>query len=131
MDTGAMFGFMDIIVLGCGIYGLYSWNMLVNKHEIIKTFLIGGSNQPQDCTDIEGFANYMGPKLLILSVVMIVFGGISAYNDYVQSIGMIYWVLTAGFFAAIVWYCVMLRKADRMFFEKKNGTIKSKAMNKK
>ena len=42
MDTTniyASFGFIDIIVMCIGVYGFYSWHMLVNKHEIKKTLL--------------------------------------------------------------------------------------------
>lgn len=134
MDTNSMFGFMDLVVMACGIYGIYSWYMLVKKLEIKKAFLIGGTNQPADCSDVQGFADFMGSKLLILSLTMIIFGGISAINDYIQSVGVIIWIFMAAFFGTIVWYCLQLRKADRKFFAKgtKTGnTIKSKALNKK
>ena len=134
MDTNSMFGFMDLIVMACGVYGIYSWYMLVKKLEIKKTFLIGGTNQPGDCNDVQGFADFMGTKLLILSLAMIIFGGVSAINDYITSVGVIIWVLMAVFFAVIIWYCVQLRKADQMFFAKgakAGNTIKNKALNKK
>ena len=134
MDTNSMFGFMDIIVMGCGAYGIYSWYLLVKKLEIKKTFLIGGTAMPEDCKDVQGFADFIGTKLLIFSTVMVVFGGISAINDYVQSIGFVMWVLMAMFFAVLVWYCIQLRKADQMFFakgSKPGSSIKNKALNKK
>lgn len=134
MNTGSMFGFMDLIVIGCGVYGIYSWYKLVKEHEIKKAYLVGGTSQPSDCKDVPAFADFMGTKLLILSLGMIIFGGVSAINDYVQSVGAIIWVLMAIFLALIIWYCVQLRKADQMFFSKtaKTGnTIKNKALNKK
>lgn len=134
METGVMFGIMDLVVTGCGIYGIYSWYMLVKKLVIKKAFLIGGTNQPDDCRDIQGFADFMGTKLMILSIAMIVFGAVSAVNDYIQSVGIIIWILMAIFLIAIIWYCVQLRKADEMFFSqgaKTGNTIKNKALNKK
>ena len=109
-DVYSMFGFMDIIVMACGVYGLYSWYMLVYKHEIKKTFLIGGDTTPEQCNDIEGFASYMGTKLLVLDIAMLVFGGLSAYNSYIGDVGPVIWVGLIGFLAIIVWYCVFLRK---------------------
>lgn len=134
MDTNSMFGFMDIIIMGCGVYGLYSWYLLVKKLEIKKTFLTGSATQPEDCTDVQGFADFIGTKLLIFSISMLLFGGVSAINDYVQSLGVLIWVVMAMFFAVLVWYTIQLRKSDQLFFEKgvKTGnTIKNKALNKK
>ena len=135
MDTAtmnSMFSFMDYIVLGCGVYGVYSWYLLVKKHEIKKAFLLGGDTTPEKCTDIDGFANSVGTKLLIASISMLVFSGISLFNTFVQSIGVFYWVAMALFLGVLVWYMAALRKANDKFFS--SGTskgIKNKALNKK
>ena len=118
MDTNQMFGFMDYIVLGCGVYGVYSWYMLVKKNEIKKAFLLGGDNTPEDCTDVAGFADMIGIKLLIASIGMLVFGSLSLYNTYVQDLGAILWVGMILFLGILVWYCVMLRKAHLKYFPK-------------
>ena len=135
MDTTniyASFGFIDIIVMCIGVYGFYSWYMLVNKHEIKKTLLLGGSTTPEQCNDVEGFANYMGTKLFVLSADLLIFGALSAYNSYVKEVGMILWIGMAIFLAIIIWYCVYLRKADGLFFSATGKkTIKDKALNKK
>lgn len=135
MDTNQMFGFMDYIVLGCGVYGVYSWYMLVKKNEIKKAFLLGGDNTPEDCTDVAGFADMIGIKLLIASIGMLVFGSLSLYNTYVQDLGAILWVGMILFLGILVWYCVMLRKAHLKYFPKtpvkKGSSIKNKALNKK
>ena len=135
MDTNQMFGFMDYIVLGCGVYGVYSWYMLVKKNEIKKALLLGGDNNPEDCTDVAGFADMIGTKLLIASIGMLVFGSLSLYNTYVQDLGAILWVGMILFLGILVWYCVMLRKAHLKYFPKtpvkKGSSIKNKALNKK
>ena len=129
MDIYSSFGFIDVIVAVVGVYGFYSWYMLVKKHEIKKTLLIGGDNNPAKCKDIEGFAGFMGTKLLILSAAMVVFGGLSAYSSYVQSVGNIIWVGLAIFLAVVIWYCVQLRKASELYFDK--GTAKGNMMKNK
>lgn len=137
MDTTtmtSMFGFMDFLVIGCGVYGLYSWYMLVKRHEIKKAFLLGGDNNPEKCTDIEGFANSIGTKLLITSICMLVFSAVSLYNSYEQSIGVYYWAAMGLFLAELVWYGIVLRKANDKYFASgnlKGNTIKNKALNKK
>lgn len=133
MDIYSSFGFIDVIVAVVGVYGFYSWYMLVNKHEIKKTLLIGGDTNPAKCKDIEGFASFMGTKLLNLSIAMVVFGGLSAYSSYVQSIGNVIWIGLAIFLAVVIWYCVQLRKASETYFDKgviKGNTIKNKALKK-
>ncbi len=134
MDTVQMFGFMDYIVLACGVYGVYSWYMLVKKHEIKKAFLIGGDNTPEKCTDVAGFADMIGTKLLIASIGMIVFSCLSLYNSYKQDLGAVFWVAMVLFLGMLVWYCVMLRKAHLKYFPTgpvKSSNIKNKALNKK
>ena len=133
MDFNSSFGFIDIFVVCAGFYGFYSWYKLVKEHEIKKTFLIGGNSTPQQCTDIEGFAEFMGNKLLILSAAMVVFGSFSAYNSFVADVGPSIWFGMAAFLVIIVWYCVQLRKAATLYFNEKgkNGkSIKEKALKK-
>ncbi len=133
MDTTQMFGFMDYIVLACGFYGVYSWYMLVKKHEIKKAFLLGGDNTPERCTDVEGFAKMVGTKLLIASIGMIAFSCLSLYNSYKQDLGAIFWIAMVLFLGLLVWYCMMLRKANFKYFPTTpaKGSIKNKALNKK
>lgn len=133
MDIYSSFGFIDVIVAIVGVYGFYSWYMLVKKHEIKKTLLIGGDTNPARCNDIEGFAKFMGTKLLVLSTAMVIFGSISSYSSYVQNIGNFIWVGLAIFLVIVIWYCVQLRKASEIYFDKgavKGNTIKNKALKK-
>lgn len=133
MDITTSFGLIDLIVAGAGFYGFYSWYLLTKKHEIKKTFLIGGSTAPEQCSDIDGFAAFIGKKLLIFSAAMVIYGGLSAYHSYVGDIGVLLWISMALFLAVIIWYCIQLRKADQLFFQAqgKNGkSVKDRALNK-
>ena len=127
-NTYASFGFIDIIVMCVGVYGFYSWYMLVKKHEIKKTLLLGGSTTPAQCVDIEGFVSYMSTKLLIVSADMLIFGAFSAYNSFIKEVGMILWIGMAIFLAIITWYCMHLRKADKLYFSAGGKSIKDKAL---
>lgn len=132
MNTGSMFGFIDMVVLGCGLYGIYSWYLLLYKKEIKKMFLLGGDYQPEGCSDIDGFAKAMGTKLLIVSIAMILFSGLSMYNDNVASVGVFYWIALVLFLVLLTWYSAMLRKYNKQYFaESRLKNIKDKALNKK
>lgn len=132
MNTGSMFGFIDMVVLGCGLYGIYSWYLLLYKKEIKKMFLLGGDYQPEGCSDIDGFAKAMGTKLLIVSIAMILFSGLSMYNDNVASVGVFYWIALVLFLVLLTWYSAMLRKYNKQYFaESRSKNIKDKALNKK
>ena len=132
MNTGSMFGFIDMVVLGCGLYGIYSWYLLLYKKEIKKMFLLGGDYQPEGCSDIDGFAKAMGTKLLIVSIAMILFSGLSLYNDNVASVGVFYWIALVLFLVLLTWYSAMLRKYNKQYFaESRLKNIKDKALNKK
>lgn len=132
MNTGSMFGFIDMVVLGCGLYGIYSWYLLLYKKEIKKMFLLGGDYQPEGCSDIDGFAKAMGTKLLIVSIAMILFSGLSLYNDNVASVGVFYWIALVLFLVLLTWYSAMLRKYNKQYFaESRSKNIKDKALNKK
>lgn len=127
------FGIIDLIVFAVGFYGFYSWYLLTKKQEIKKLLLLGGSYTPEQCTDVRGFAEFMGTKLLILSAVMVVYGGVSVYDSMVEPIGAALWIGMAVFLAVIVWYCVELRKGNQCYFSldaKSGKSIKEKAMKK-
>ena len=132
MDANSMFSFMDLLVVGCGVYGIYSWYLLVYQHEIKKAFLLGGDYRPEGCKDIQGFAKAIGPKLLATSIGMLVFSGLSLFNDKVANIGVIYWIAFVLFLALLIWYSMVLRKANKEYFaENKSKDIKNKALNKR
>lgn len=127
------FGIIDMIIFVVGFYGVYSWYLLTKKQEIKKLLLIGGNYTPEQCTDVKGFAEFMGTKLLILSGAMVVYGAVSAYDSMVKSIGVALWICMAIFLAVIVWYCVELRKGNSRYFSldaKAGKSIKEKAMKK-
>lgn len=127
------FGIIDLIIFAVGFYGVYSWYLLTKKQEIKKLLLIGGNYTPEQCIDVNGFAEFMGTKLLILSAAMVVYGAVSAYDSMVKSMGAVLWVCMAIFLAVIVWYCVELRKGNSRYFSldaKAEKSIKEKAMKK-
>lgn len=54
-DMNSMFGFVSIIVLGCGIYALYAYFMMKKNGHINETLLLGKSYSEYMCKDKETF----------------------------------------------------------------------------
>ncbi len=116
MDTNQMFAFMDILMIGAGLYLLYSWYILMFKGEIREGVLIQ-SGLGRKCKDIEGYKKYIGPKLLAFTVCAIIAGGIGLYSDYVKPINSyVYLALTGVFFVALIFFIRASKKAQDMFF---------------
>lgn len=115
MDN-SIFSLIDILVLGCGFYALYSAYMLQKDGTIIRTFLVQKDTDLTSCKDLQGYANYMSPKLYMLGTVMIINGLVSLINTYVVTIETLFWVMMAVFLGVLVWYGLQTRKAMEKFF---------------
>ena len=71
MDT--IWNITDLIVLGAGFYALYAAYVLRTQGKIVKTFLVFKDTDVSSCKDLQGYANLMSPKLMVLGGVMVAF----------------------------------------------------------
>lgn len=115
MDN-SIFSMVDILVLGCGIYALYSAFVLQREGKIIRTFLVRKDTDLDSCKDLQGYANYMSPKLWLLGVIMILNGLVSLLNTYVVEIQTLFWVMMSIFLITLIWYGMQTRNAMKKFF---------------
>ena len=115
MDN-SVFSMVDILVLGCGIYALYSAFVLQREGKIIRTFLVLKDTDLDSCRDLQGYANYMSPKLQLLGIVMILNGVVSLLNTYVVEIRNLFWIMMGVFLIVLIWYGMQARKAMKNFF---------------
>lgn len=114
------FSFMDLIILGGGIYILYGWYLLVFKNEIKPGLLIPQNLSPKACLDPEGFKKYMGPRTLIFGLSAVASGAIGLFQDFAGSVPpAVYWVFFVLFLAVVIWYMIATKKAQKMFFNVK------------
>lgn len=110
---------MLIMLFGFGIYGLYS-AIRLRKEQLLfpNKFLYPGNCDPAACLDPGEFIDYIVPRALILSVALILLGGLLALNIFVLHIDS--WLMDLGMIvmpvAVIVWYCVVQRKAAKHFW---------------
>lgn len=110
---------MLIMLFGFGIYGLYS-AIRLRKEQLLfpNKFLYPGNCDPAACLDPGEFIDYIVPRALILSVALILLGGLLALNIFVLHIDS--WLIDLGMIvmpvAVIVWFCVVQRKAAKHFW---------------
>ena len=111
-----LFNLIDIIVFGFGFYALYSAYVLQREGKIIRTFLVFKETDVEACTDLQGYANFMAPKLWALGGIMILYGAASMVNTYVVNIGTLFGVMMVVFLLALIWYGLEARKAVNKYF---------------
>lgn len=111
-----IWNFMDIIILGLGVYGLYSAYMLQNKGEIIKLFLVFKDTDVRACKDLPGYAALMAPKLYTLSTIMVVYGIISLINTYLVNVAGLYTLFVILFIGSLLWYGMAVSRALKIYF---------------
>ncbi|HCI73614.1 MAG TPA: hypothetical protein DHV42_03630 [Lachnospiraceae bacterium] len=116
MDVNQMFGIMDFIMVGAGLYLLYAWYLLKFKNQIKEGVLIqsGGFKR---CKDIEGYKKYIAPKLLLFALCALASGALGLYSDYVKPVNnYVYLGCTGLFFVVLVLFVRYIKKAQTMFF---------------
>ena len=116
MNTNSIFGIMDFLILGAGLYIFYSWYLLQYKGEIKEGVLVP-QGYAKRCKDLDGFRSFIGPKVLALGIVSLLSGGICLYSDYVKSVSSyIYLGVTALFFIVLIWFITQTKKAQKLYF---------------
>lgn len=111
-----MFGFLSIIVLGCGIYSFYAYIQMKKGGAINETLLLGRSYEEYKCKDREAFLSKALPAVLIFAIAATVYGVIDFIHCYIkpmQTLDMVFMVL---FLAVLVAFLVYTGKLKKMYF---------------
>lgn len=116
MDYNSMFSLIDLMVLAFGFYALYSAFVLHKDGKVIRTFLVFKDTDINDCKDLQGYANFMAPKLYTLGAIMIAYGVISMLNTYVVEIPTLFAIMMIGFLIVLIWYALEVKKALKKYF---------------
>ncbi|MDD2958138.1 MAG: hypothetical protein PHE06_08445 [Lachnospiraceae bacterium] len=117
MDTNSVFGLMDVIVFGCGLYIIYVYYLLMAKNEIKKGVLVPQNTEPKKCKDLEGYKKFMGPRTLIFGIVATLSGGLGLYQDFVGPIdSRLYLAFVVLFIVVIIWFIMAVKKAEKLFW---------------
>ena len=108
---------MDLIVLGCGVYILYAYYLLVVKNEIKQGVLVPQKTDTKKCKYFEGYKKFMAPKVLIFGISACASGGLGLFQDYVAPVNAYLYVgLFVVFFAVMVWFLMSTKKAEKLFW---------------
>lgn len=119
MDTNSMFGIMDLIIAGGGIYVIYQYIVMVTTRKLQTNMLLPKEIDPKKCRDTEGYINYIGMKQLAFGIVGTICGAIGLIQDYTQKIGAgVYFAGMLVFVIVAVWYSVALKKGIKEFWGK-------------
>ncbi len=111
-----LFGFVSVIVFGCGIYSLYAYFQMKKTGNINETLLLGKSYAEHLCRDKKGFLEKAMPAVLVFSLTAIGYGAVDMVHCYVTPLGAID---TAGmilFLAVIVWFMAYTTKLKKKFW---------------
>lgn len=117
MDSGSVFGLMDLMVLACGGYILYAYYLLMTKNEIKKGVLLPQNQEAKKCKDMEAYKKFIGPKTLLCGLAAVASGGVGLYQDYVGPVSIIlYQGLFILFIVIIIWFVVSIKQAEKRFW---------------
>ena len=126
-QTGMMSGMLDmfdvlmlLMFVGIGIYGLYS-AIRLRREQILfpNKFLYPGGCVPEECLDPGEFIDFIVPRTIILSVLLIVMGGLFALNTFVIKIESFYatlaWIVVP--IVVLGWFGIFVhRKAAKLYW---------------
>ena len=113
---GNVFGFVSILVFGCGLYGLYAYIMMKKDGHINETLLLGKSYMEHMCQNREEFVKKSLPAVLIFGIAATVYGAIDMIHWFVTPIPVLDYIGLAVFLVILVWYMVYTSKLKKQYF---------------
>lgn len=111
-----MFGFISVLILGCGLYALYAYMNMKKGGPINETLLLGKGYDEHKCKDREAFVQKALPAMLIFGIATVLYGAIDVYHYFVSPLGIIDTIGMIIFFAVLVWYMIYTTKLKRQYF---------------
>ncbi len=112
----SVFGFISIMVFGCGIYGLYAYIQMRRDGHINETLLLGKKYTEYMCKDKDAFIKKALPAVLVFGISAMVYGAIDMIHCFVTPIEVLDYIGLAVFLAVLVWYMVYTTKLKNKYF---------------
>lgn len=111
---------LALIMLGSGIYCLYTWlRLVVTKRLFRNGLLVPKEKKISDCADEEEYIRYTMPSLTVMALMTTAYGVLITLNDVFELAllpypwGLVPLVLTLG---SMAWYGVRNARANRDYF---------------
>lgn len=111
--------FLSVMVLGCAVYGLYAAiRVRVTYMLFPNKFLFPANCKMEDCLDEDGYIEYIVPRLMIWSILMLIVGIVYSLNAFVFFYGG--WIIDIATIvvpvAVIGWLMVIQRSSAKRFW---------------
>lgn len=106
---------LDIMILACGLYMLYSAYLMKSRGELKSGWLVSKNINLSNSRDVPGYINYMYSKVIIFSIATIIYAGIGIFNTYVYDIMTIQFLGFGVFFIFVIWFAVCSMKATKKY----------------
>ena len=111
MMNDGMFDLLLIVMyIGCGVYCIYSYLMQKKSAELLTNKVFCPNNtDPKTCKQPKEYIRYMLPRILILGIGLLVFGGIFVLDHYFGSGNTVTaFLLMTIPLAFLVWFVVVV-----------------------
>lgn len=112
------FGFMDILIVFCGIYLIYTSVQMKRTGEI-SSAIVGKGYDPKKAKDPKGYIDYMYPKTIIMGVAVILSGGLNYLNDRYWEIPNFNLIVCAVFLLLIILFSKITIDAQKKYLAPK------------
>ena len=113
----SMFSFIDIVVVGCGLYVIYLYIEMRNTGKIRESMLLPKGLDVKKCKDADGYIRQAGPKQLVLGIIALLCGVAGLLQDFTGILNYyVYLATLVVFFAYAVWYTVFMKKLIKKFW---------------
>lgn len=109
-------GIFGIFGVGCGIYCLYGYYMLKFKGEIMQSLFLPKDTNMNKCKDLQGYCKEAQIPALVLGIVVLIYGAVDLYNTYVHGVSGVLAVTIVFVFAALVFFCLRIKKINKKYF---------------
>lgn len=111
-----MFGIISVIVLGCGIYGLYAYVNMKKGGKLNEALLLGKNLTEEMCKDKEAFTCKALPAMLVFAITATLYGVIDTIHYFVMPVAILDLAATVVFMIVLIWYVVYTTRLKRKYF---------------
>lgn len=105
---------IEMMLIASGFYILFLDIKMKNTMEI-PTYLVSGKINLEAAKDKPGYINYMYPRLIVFSLVIIVFSGLLLVGDFVAIPPILTAVSYIAYVVLLVFFSVISVKAQNKF----------------
>jgi hypothetical protein len=113
-------GIISLIILGAGLFVLYSWYNMAFNGVISESLFLGKQYDVNKIKDKDGFIKKASPVSLCLGIVTTICGTIASLRHYMfpdnELLAFLDPISNVIVFAAIIWFGIYTRKLKNKYF---------------